>query len=239
MTVAQAVEELGILASIDVSITIQVSNSEDALNSVLAASQVNFLSNQGAHVAVVRLIYSIKVALVQLFKTEQVASVPVTSKDNEGKKAPGIKSMDGVVVQIVRERRTSDCFEEELCVGLAILSGCLRIFPGILSPDFEPANRLINSLANRISSIISHGEDSRAHGHVLDGVGPGNGSSQESFCSARFSFLKCFPDLRSTKESHDDKSHSLDVVEGNVTKFVETQLVHNDGSLSVLMGKDL
>ena len=88
MTVAQAIEELGILASIDVSITIQVSNSEDALHSVLAASQINFLSNQSAHVAVVRLIYSIKVALVQLFEAEQVARVPVTSKDNERKKAP-------------------------------------------------------------------------------------------------------------------------------------------------------
>jgi len=100
LTVAHAVEELGVLASIDVSITVQVSNSKDALHRVLAGSHVNLLGNQGAHIAVVRLIYSFKVTLIQLLKVELVARHPVTSKDNEGENEPGINGMDGVVVEI-------------------------------------------------------------------------------------------------------------------------------------------
>jgi len=104
LAVAQSVDELSILASVNESIAIQVANSEDLLNCILARCKVNLLSDQGTNITVVRLINAIEVAVLQLIDFNESLGSPVSNEDNEAIHEPGIDDRDGVQVQVGLER---------------------------------------------------------------------------------------------------------------------------------------
>jgi hypothetical protein len=52
---------------------------------------------------------------------------------------------------------------------------------------------LVKGLTNGVSSVIGGNHYSSAQGHELDGIAPGNGSSQESLSCAYLSFFNLLP----------------------------------------------
>lgn len=83
LAVAHTVQEFCVLTSADMATLVQVGNSENLFHGRLAAGHVNLCGNKGSNITVVRLINTIKIAILQFFETKVVVSDEVTTKNDE------------------------------------------------------------------------------------------------------------------------------------------------------------
>lgn len=207
-------------------IVVQVCNSENLLDYVLAGGEVSLLGEQGSDVAVVSLINPIQITLGQLVEAPELLEDPVTSSNNEGENEPGVDCVYAVVPEILRERSTSD-----IGSGSLFINGLLSL---VVLPLVEPADQLVNGLSDTIGGEVGWDNDGDAQSEKFDYLGIGNCLSQESLGDALFSLLKSLPNLKGSEHSNNGKCESAGEEDSHVKNFQLTHEVSEDVVPSVV-----